>query len=87
NLLLFNISISAVAQTTTTFPAAESELSDEWARGLFRMSSELPPLMRTAAERLGVQTRPGARGFVSNATPDAIVLALTVGTQVAQVDA
>jgi hypothetical protein len=88
NLLLFNISVSGTAQKMTKFPSSESELGDDdFARLLFRTSSELPPLMRECADRLGTPTGPGARGFVSNATPDAVVLALTVGTNITQPDA
>lgn len=77
NVLLFNCHISGVEANPIVFPISEEELpNDEYARKLFRMSSELPEPMI----RLG-DLRKGARGFAFNADLAALVNFLDIGTR------
>lgn len=79
-LLLFNASIATEAGGTIAFPSDPDGLPSDEARGLFSLSSELPPFMVDAAASAGHDARPGARGFVHNADVAAILSFLRIGT-------
>jgi hypothetical protein len=78
NLLLFNIHISGTNSAVVAYPADRSELSDEWERLLFDMSSPMPDFMRNRADGLAL----GARCCVINADLALLLSALKVGTVV-----
>ncbi|HEV7888366.1 MAG TPA: vWA domain-containing protein [Acidimicrobiales bacterium] len=82
NALLFNLHVSSDQSDPIVFPNADRALPDDYARLLFRMSSILPPSMRTAAMQQDLTLGDQARGFVFNADISAIVQFLDVGTQV-----
>jgi hypothetical protein len=82
NALLFNLHVSSDMSDPIVFPNADRSLPDDYARLLFRMSSILPPSMRTAAMQQELALTEDARGFVFNADISAIVQFLDVGTQV-----
>jgi hypothetical protein len=84
NVLLFNAHLSEKENTPVEFPAAEAGLPDDYAKLLFRMSSELPPKLAEAARGSGLAVAPGARGFVFNADLVAVIRFLDIGTRVAQ---
>ena len=79
-LLLFNASIATEAGGTIAFPSEADTLPSDEAKGLFAMSSELPPFMVDAAATAGHDVTQGARGFVHNADVSAIVSFLRIGT-------
>lgn len=79
-LLLFNASIATEAGGTVAFPSDPDTLPSDEAKGLFAMSSELPPFMVDAAATAGHDVTQGARGFVHNADVSAIVSFLRIGT-------
>ncbi|HUR24229.1 MAG TPA: vWA domain-containing protein [Acidimicrobiales bacterium] len=81
-VLLFNLHLSADQSEPIVFPAEETNLPDDFARKLHRMSSVLPDQMREAANRQGLVLEAEARGFAFNADISAIVQFLDVGTQV-----
>ncbi|MEM2399462.1 MAG: vWA domain-containing protein [Candidatus Bathyarchaeia archaeon] len=77
NALLFNCHISGEEAEPIIFPTNEEELpNDEYARKLFRMSSELPEPMI----RLG-DLRKGSKGFAFNADLAALINFLDIGTR------
>jgi len=77
NVLLFNCHISSIEAEPVLFPVEESELpADEFARKLFRMSSEIPESM----SRLS-QLRKGAKGFAFNADLADLIRFLDIGTR------
>ncbi len=80
NLLLFNIALSGVAEQPVFFPSPGVRFLDEYASLLFDMSSELPPFMREVAAARGNAVSSGARGFVFNASAEAVIDAMMVGT-------
>jgi hypothetical protein len=83
NLLLFNIHVSASGHPGVAFVADEHQLASPAARMLFRMSSELPEVMRQAAMvRHHRQIEPGARGFAYNTSIDDVAFMLNIGTQI-----
>ncbi len=84
NVLLFNAHLSEKANRPVEFPETEAGLPDDFARLLFRMSSELPPRLLEGAQGAGFKVGPGARGFVFNADLVAVIRFLDIGTRVAQ---
>lgn len=84
NVLLFNLHISAQGQPPILFPVSDENLSDDFARLLFRMSSPLPPEMLRQARILEASVEEGARGFAFNADLVSVVMFLDIGTRVAQ---
>jgi hypothetical protein len=66
------------------FPTSEQVLTDERAKVLFRMSSELPDPVRNQAESKGVSCMPGARGMVFNADGAQMLLLIQMGTVAGQ---
>ncbi len=84
NVLLFNAHISETEARAVEFPDNEAELPDNFAKLLFRMSSELPPKLLAAAKGSGFAVTPKSRGFVFNADLVAVIRFLDIGTRVAQ---
>ena len=84
NVLLFNAHVSAMLNKPIEFPSDDSSLPDDFARMLFRTSSELPPKLLEAAKSDGFAVGPRARGFVFNADLVAVIRFLDIGTRVAQ---
>lgn len=80
HLLLFNIALSEAAQEPVFYPADGTRFLDPYASQLFEMSSELPPFMVDVAIARGNQVAAGARGFVFNASAEAVIDAMMVGT-------
>jgi hypothetical protein len=81
NLLLFNLHVSSQGGRSTIFPGASAELSDDYARTLFSMSSPLPPHMRAYAAQQGIAVDDTSRGFVYNADMITVVQFLDIGTR------
>jgi hypothetical protein len=83
-VLLFNMHLSDKPVQPIWFPVNEHDLPDDFARLLFRMSSELPAPMLAAARRLLEGQRPlqeHARGFVFNADLVSVIQFLDIGTR------
>jgi hypothetical protein len=83
-VLLFNAHVSATKSLAVEFPVAEDHLPDNFARLLFRMSSQLPERLLAAARNDAYPVQDGARGFVFNADLVAVIRFLDIGTRVAQ---
>jgi hypothetical protein len=83
-VLLFNAHLSDKRDRPIEFPAEESGLPDDFARLLFRLSSELPPKLLDAARTEGFPVKPQSRGFVFNADLVSVIRFLDIGTRVAQ---
>lgn len=79
NALLFNIHVSDKKLQPVQFAGNEKDLPDEHARKLFRMSSRLPEIMISRADRLMPE---GARGFVFNGDLVSVIDMLDIGTRV-----
>ena len=84
NVLLFNAHLSDKQNRPIEFPSEESGLPDDFAKLLFRMSSELPPKLLDAAKADRFPVKPKSRGFVFNADLVAVIRFLDIGTRVAQ---
>jgi hypothetical protein len=85
NVLLFNAHISEKPDRPIEYPDNEASLPDNFAKLLFRMSSELPPTFLEAAKADGFAVGPQARGFVFNADLVSVIRFLDIGTRVAQI--
>lgn len=80
-VLLFNVHLSSQRTAPIKFPDAESGLPDKFAQLLFRMSSPLPPYMRSLVESEGTKVSDGTRGFVFNADIVSVIQFLDIGTR------
>jgi hypothetical protein len=83
-LLLFNCHISESQAQSVVFPSSELMLTDDRAKVLFRMSSELPDTVRAQAEVKAISCPSGARGMVFNADAAQMIQLIQMGTVGAQ---
>jgi hypothetical protein len=80
-VLLFNVHLSAQKAAAIEYPSSESNLPDQFAQQLFRMSSVLPEYMLNIAKKEGMNVGEGSRGFVFNADMVAVIKFLDIGTR------
>ncbi len=80
-VMLFNIHVSSQPEQEISFPAMPPGLPDAYATMLFDMSSDLPSEMRERLQMEGYAAPAGARGFIFNAEPTALVNFLDIGTR------
>jgi hypothetical protein len=86
-VLLFNLHISTVGSERSKFAASENNLVDQYAKLLFRMSSQLPMHLLDYARSKGVPVTSASRGFIFNAEPAEIVDFFDIGTRALQLQA
>ena len=80
NVLVFNIHISADGGKPNEFPSKEDELTNDFAKQLFRISSVLPAQVTSAAKLAGYAVNEFTRGFVFNADMTQLVQFIDIGT-------
>jgi hypothetical protein len=80
-LLLFNIHVSSTPAQPIQFPSDESGLPDDYAKGLFKMSSTLPDYMKSIAAEEGIPVGDSPRGFVFNGDMVSVIRFLDIGTR------
>jgi hypothetical protein len=81
-VLLFNCHVSARHSVKIEYPSDESQLPDDFAKGLFNISSRLPEPFRRSAKEIGISTGgEGARGFVFNGDPVSVAQFFDIGTR------
>ena len=81
NVLLFNGHISSTNASPILFPDAETSLPDDFARLLFRMSSNLTDHMLGEARKEGIAASPSSRGYVFNTNLEALINFIDIGTR------
>ena len=81
NVLLLNVHVSARGERPVLLPTDETNLPDDYARLLFRMSSPLPPAMLRQAQILEESVSEGAVGFAFNADLASVIMFLDIGTR------
>lgn len=81
NALLFNVHISSHGAAPIEFPDNDEALPDEHARLLFKISSRLPEVHRSAAAQEGIPVSENTRGFAFNADMVSLVRFLDIGTR------
>jgi hypothetical protein len=79
--LLFNLHVSAGGGEPVVFPSNEGDAHDEYSKLLFRISSVLPTHVAKTARDKGYNISDGAKGFIYNADPKAIVDFFEIGTR------
>jgi hypothetical protein len=84
NVLLMNLHVSAHAGNPISFPAGEQGLPDQYAKLLFRMSSELPAHLIKVAQEKNLRVSHESRGYIFNAEAAEIVDFFDIGTRASQ---
>lgn len=84
NVLLLNLHVSSQAGQSVQFPASENALADQYAKLLFRMSSQLPEHLVRVAQEKGIAASFESRGFMFNAEAEQIVNFFDIGTRASQ---
>ncbi|WP_175725911.1 vWA domain-containing protein [Burkholderia ambifaria] len=84
NVLLLNLHVSSLGGQPTLFPASENALPDQYAKLLFRMSSQLPERLVHVAQEKGIAASFESRGFMFNADAEQIVNFFDIGTRPSQ---
>ena len=79
--LLFNLHVTTDGGRGTVFPTSEAELTDDYSKMLFRMSSPLPAHLAKFAGDKGYTITDGSRGFIFNGDPQCIVDFFEIGTR------
>ncbi|MBI4626088.1 MAG: VWA domain-containing protein [Verrucomicrobia bacterium] len=82
NVLLFNAHISSnINASSILFADSEASLPDDFARLLFRMSSNLTDAMIAGARQEGIAVSSASQGFVFNANLEALINFIDIGTR------
>jgi hypothetical protein len=84
SVLLFNLHVSTSGANPIEFPAAQNNLADDYAKLLFRMSSQLPEHLIRFAQEKGFKVSMESRGFMFNADAVQIVDFFDIGTRASQ---
>lgn len=84
NVLLLNLHVSAQGGQPVQFPSTESRLPDQYAKMLFRMSSQLPEHLIRVAQEKSIPVSFESRGFMFNAEAGEIVSFFDIGTRASQ---
>ncbi len=83
-VLILNIHVSSLGADPIRYPASESGLPDDYAKLLFRMSSQLPEHLIRFAQEKGHKVGIESRGFMFNAEAAEIVDFFDIGTRASQ---
>lgn len=81
NVLFFNAHVSSNSAAPILFADAEASLPDDFAKLLFRMSSNLTDTMIAGARQEGLAVSPSSKGFVFNADLAALINFIDIGTR------
>lgn len=84
NVLILNLHVSSRPGNPISFPASDSSLPDEYAKLLFRMSSQLPEHLIRVTQEKGHNVSFESRGYVFNAEAGEIVDFFDIGTRASQ---
>lgn len=79
NPLIFNSHIGD-GGTQCGFEESESELSDDQAKFLFKISSKVPESYKQAAVKQDFKVKSESKGFVSNADPESFIKFINFGS-------
>lgn len=79
NPLIFNSHIGD-GGTQCGFEESESELSDDQAKFLFKISSNVPESYKQAAVKQDFKVKADSKGFVSNADPESFIKFINFGS-------
>ena len=80
-VLFFNAHISSNPATPILFAYSEESLPDDFAKLLFRMSSNLTDNMVFTAKQEGLSVSTGSKGFIFNANIESLINFIDIGTR------
>lgn len=80
NPLIFNSHIGDEGSAKCSFEESESELFDDQAKFLFKISSKVPESYKQAAVKQDFKVNAESRGFVSNADPEMFIKFINFGS-------
>jgi len=80
-VLFFNCHVTEKPALPVVFPANDAELTDDFARTLFDVTSPLPENLAGQARSEGMNLAPEARGFAFNADLSELIRFLDLGTR------
>jgi len=80
-VLLFNVHISSSTEAPVLYPDSSTDLSDDFARQLFEMSSVLPQSFQEKFQDEDYDVGAGSRAFVFNAGIAEVIRCLDIGTR------
>lgn len=83
-VLVLNLHVSSSSTNPIEFPDSDSFLPDEYAKMLFRMSSNLPKHLADFAKEKGFKISSESKGFMFNADASSIVEFFDIGTRPSQ---
>ena len=83
-VLLFNLHVDTESGDEILFPLSEDELTDEYAKLLFRMSSTIPDHLVSVAQSMGYDVTGDSRFFAYKAGMDFIGHFFEIGTRASQ---
>jgi hypothetical protein len=81
NVLVFNCHLSSQRAAAIEYPTSPETLPNAFAKTLLAMSSVIPDPFCKSAAQSGITVAQGARGFVFNADPAALVQFFDIGTR------
>ena len=83
NVVLFNVHLSSNPKLTPiSFPSAPTRFDDPYAQMLFDNASVLtPPQREIAAKVYHIEATETTKGFVLNAQPEDLIIALNIGSE------
>jgi hypothetical protein len=82
--MMLNIHVSNLGADNIRFPSSDGNLPDNYAKLLFRMSSQLPEHLIRFAQEKGHAVGIESRGFMFNAEAPEIVDFFDIGTRASQ---
>jgi len=82
--LMLNIHVSSLGTDSIRFPSSAGSLPDDYAKLLFRMSSQLPEHLIRFAQEKGHAVGIESRGFMFNAEAPELVDFFDIGTRASQ---
>lgn len=80
NVLLFNVHITATGGEPVLYPSSENELTDQFAKRLFNISSTLPAQIVSAAKLQGYKATEVSKGLVYQADLVELIQFIDIGT-------
>lgn len=83
-VLILNIHVSTLGNDPISFPESDAGLPDDYAKLLFRMSSQLPEHLIRFAQEKGHKVGNESRGFMFNAEAAELVDFFDIGTRASQ---
>lgn len=83
-VLILNIHVSTLGNDPIRFPVSDAALPDDYAKLLFRMSSQLPEHLIRFAQEKGHKVGIESRGFMFNAEAAELVDFFDIGTRASQ---